>query len=201
MTSAWNQGALWSGGAGADSDQDRWATPLALFADVSALLEVESWGLDAAALACNRKVAAYLGPDHPEPRRRDALTASWSAHSGGRPVWCNPPYSQAGRFAQVARSEAEQHGVVVALLVFARTDTRWWWLHVLARDPKNPTRRLGMCAADILWKPGRVSFLDPLTGEPRKDKHGRPQSAPAPSVLIVYRPGYDGDWPRNGVLP
>lgn len=187
------QAALFSSARAGDEDQDRWATPRDLFDPLHAEF---GFSLDAAALANNRKVVDYLGPDHALIERRDGLVHPWCGV-----VWCNPPYSLAGDFAAVAQEEAHTHGLTCVLLVFARTDTGWWWRHVLGRDLVTRQRLDGVtCAAEIRWRPGRVAFLDPETGRPRLDRNGRPQSAPAPSVAIVYRGRCLADWPANGVL-
>lgn len=188
-----------SGGAtGADSDQDRWATPPEVFGP----LDLEfGYGLDAAARGDNAKVREnWLGPDHPNPARRDGSSAlAWVTHAHGRPVWCNPPYSTAGTFARAAQL-ASIRGVTSTLLVFARTDTTWWWEHVLGRDPQSGRRLPLPCAAEIRWRAGRITFLDPETGAPRLDAKGAPTSAPAPSVLLVYRPNTYAAWPHHGVF-
>jgi hypothetical protein len=49
--------------------------------------------LDAAACGNNTLVPGYLGPDHPDPARRDALEfEDWAGLAGGGVVWLNPPY-------------------------------------------------------------------------------------------------------------
>lgn len=56
----------------------------------------------------------------------DGLTSPWAGT-----VWCNPPYSLADKFM----ARLADHGQGVAL-VFARTETRWWfesvWPHASA---------------------------------------------------------------------
>jgi hypothetical protein len=49
------------------------------------------FGCDVAALYDNRKTYSYLGPDHPNPSRRDCLTVDWPTDA---PNWLNPPYSE-----------------------------------------------------------------------------------------------------------
>jgi hypothetical protein len=49
--------------------------------------------LDAAACEDNTLTLSYLGPDHVEPARRDALVFEhWADLAGGGVVWLNPPY-------------------------------------------------------------------------------------------------------------
>ncbi len=88
----------------------------------------------------------------------DGLAAAWS----GR-VWLNPPYStQAALW--LARMAEHDHGTV---LIFARTDTRWFQESILAR------------ARGLLFLRGRVRFHLP-TGEVGADNGG------APSVLCAF---------------
>jgi hypothetical protein len=85
------------------------------------------------------------------------------------PVWLNPPYSRCREF--VARAaEAARNGSTVVCLVPSRTDTRWWD-HVWDRDSHRP------------WPNVEVRFLK------GRLKFGNSQnSAPFPSVVIVFRP-------------
>lgn len=185
------QAALFASASATDDAEDRWATPDDVFAPLHAEF---GFTLDAAAIASNRRCPLYLGPDHEQIERRDGLVHPWVGTA-----WCNPPYSIAGEFAKAAQRHAANGGTAV-LLVFARTDTAWWWSHVLGRDPSGDRLKGLPCADEIRWRRGRITFLDPATGSARLDKHGRPQSAPAPSVAIVYRPGMRQAWPANGVL-
>lgn len=77
-------------------------------------------------------------------------------------VWCNPPYSNVARWVEKAH-ESALNGATVVCLVPARTDTRWWHEHVAQ-------------AADVRFIRGRLRF-----GDARN-------SAPFPSVLIIFRP-------------
>lgn len=190
MGSPWNQSVLFGSARGGDEEKDRWATPPEIFDPLHAEF---GFGLDVAAATGTATCMEWLGPEHPDPTRHDGLSASWHALSpAGRPAWCNPPYSIAGDFLRVGRLEAQNHGLVSVHLVFARTDTRWWWESVLGRD-RDTQERTGLCAAEIRWRKGRVKFIDPQTGKPRA-------GAPAPSVAIVFRPGFTGEWPTNRVL-
>lgn len=193
------QTVLWSSArTQATGEKDLWRTPPEVFDPLHAEF---GFGLDAAALANSALLPQWLGPDHPDPLRQDALNTDWSQWSEGRPVWDNPPYSIAALFLAMGLWHAEHRDLVSAHLVFARTGTKWWFESVLGRDHKTGERIPGkMCAAEIRWRPSRIRFHDAETGKPKLDKHGRPQSGPAPSVLIVYRPGYTEEWPANGVL-
>ena len=205
-TTAWD--ACWSTTQDEKAPANQWMTP----PDIALPLHREfSFGLDAAASSQGWH-ENYLGPDHVDPSRRDSFVADWEALAGaGRPVFLNPPYGRGiGRWMALAQRWGER--MTVAVLVFARTDTAWWWRHVLGRDPSTGiplgsvqqllpgVAESSLCASEIRWKPGRIAFLDPATGEPRKDSKNRPTSAPAPSVVIIYRPGHTDVWPKNGVF-
>lgn len=90
----------------------------------------------------------------------DGLAAPWA----GR-VWLNPPYGrQTGRWLQRL---ADHDGGGVAL-VFARTDTRDFQAHVLAR------------ADAVLFLAGRVTFH-------HQDGKAARHNGGAPSCLVAYR--------------
>lgn len=91
-------------------------------------------------------------------RPDDGLHALWA----GR-VWLNPPYSQdAVRWLQ--RMAAHGHGTA---LVFARTETSWFW------------ETVWQCATAVLFLAGRVYFHHPSGRRARAN-------AGAPSVLVAY---------------
>lgn len=95
--------------------------------------------------------------------RDGGLTQPWA----GR-VWCNPPYgpNTAKWLAKLAR-----HGDGIAL-VFARTETRWFFEHVWE------------FADGILFVKGRLTFYR-SDGTPSKAGH----NSGGPSVLIAYGGG------------
>jgi len=142
-----------------------WRTPRPLFVQLD---EEFGFSLDAAALSTNALCASWLGPDHPNPHRRDALRGDhWAdiAHEAG-PGWVfvNPPYGAGiGEWSARAAATATAKTGVVALLP-ARTDTTWWHRDVLDRS------------AEIRFIKGRLHFSD--SGLP----------APFASVLVIWRP-------------
>lgn len=179
MGSPWSQAVLFSQGAGNDDSRNHWGTPPEVFDPLH--LEF-GFGLDAAATLATAKVQRYVGPgSHLAP---DAFKADWSALSGGDAVWLNSPYGR-GVHRWMALANRWGQRVTVCVLVFARTDTRWWWDSVFGMD--------GAVAAEVRFKKGRIKFIDPRTGKPG-------DAAPAPSCLVVYRPGYAGQWPKLGEL-
>jgi len=89
-------------------------------------------------------------------------------------VWMNPPYSQVEKWIKKAYDEREKHNITVTVLSYAKTDTKWWHDYVLGKG------------AEIFFLKGRVNFFKdgvPVTNK----KTGRRQSAPYPSVVIIFR--------------
>lgn len=156
--------------------KDDWATP----PEVVAFGERVSgpFDVDAAALRATSKAPRYYGPDHLDPYRRDFLKDCWHMAPGTN-VWANPPYSRAAGGLEVWCATFYSlacMGVQVTALIFARTETVAWHDYVAK-------------AADIYFFKGRLSFIDPATGEGR-------HPAPAPSCMVVWRPGHTGP-PRH----
>lgn len=89
----------------------------------------------------------------------DGLVQSWA----GERVWCNPPYSAVARWVEKACTERER-AVTSILLVPSRTDTRWFQDYAQTAD-------------EVRLLPGRLKFS------------GAKNSAPFPSVLLVFRGG------------
>ena len=146
---------------------DEWSTPRDFF-DV---LDAEfSFDVDVAADSVNRKCGFYwTGFD-------DALSFSWVEWADGLGLafpptcWMNPPYSQCRQFIAKAAEEAA-NGCTVVCLVPSRTDTKWWHSDVWDADKHQP--RPGV---EIRFIKGRLKF-----GEGKN-------SAPFPSVLVIFRP-------------
>lgn len=126
--------------------------------------------LDAAACSVSALVPSYLGPDHPDPARKDALAFDdWAELAGDGVVYLNPPYLPAvllGRFLARAAATGRAGSPVVGL-VPASTGTRWWWEHVVETG------------AAVEFLRGRLAFTGP---------HATPgQCAPWSSALVVWR--------------
>jgi phage N-6-adenine-methyltransferase len=137
---------------------DHHATPQDFFDTLDAEF---NFTLDACASDRNRKASEWFGLDHPDRDRRDGLASPWETYGA---VWCNPPYGRSiGAWMEKCSAEAAAGRTVVAL-VPARTDTRWFHDHVLA------------VGAEVRYVRGRLKF------------GGQANSAPFPSVVIVYRP-------------
>jgi len=113
--------------------------------------------LDAAATRENTKCKDYLSATEV-----DALNTEWTKW-GHKSIWCNPPYGRGlGKWFEQARA-AQRDGATVVLLVPARTDTKWFHEHVYN------------IATEIRFIKGRLKF------------GGQVNSAPFPSMLVIYR--------------
>lgn len=134
------------------SPRNDWYTPEPLRSEVQ-----RRWPLvlDAAATAQSKLAEAYLGLDHHDPDRRDALAyADWhslAVDAGGGVVWLNPPYLPAKLLdAFLVRAVVTAAaGTSVVGLVPASTGTRWWWTHIVD------------AGAHVEFLRGRLSFTGP----------------------------------------
>ena len=130
-----------------------WATPPEVFDP----LDVEfRFGLDVCATIANCKVVPFFDRD------QNGLLQSWSGYGA---VWCNPPYGRAiGAWIKKAWDES-QRGVVVVMLIPARTDTAWWHDYVKR--------------GEIRFIRGRIRF------------EGAKHPAPFPSAVVIFRADAD----------
>ena len=145
-----------------------WETPRWL------LMEVQRWiggsfDLDAASSADNAVTKVFFTKDD------DALSKDWVSEAlkvrreqiyKDPIIWCNPPYGrQIGEWVKKAY-EVSRAGATVALLIPARTDTRYWHDYAFK-------------ASEWLLIKGRLHFKN----------HGEPSisGAPFPSVVLIFR--------------
>lgn len=142
---------------------DDWRTPEEFFVAMDAEF---GFDVDVAATRDNCWKEHYYGPDHPNPNRRDALEGPWA----GPMCWMNPPYSRCREFIAKAAQEARR-GCTTVALVPSRTDTRWWHSDVWDAEKNQP--RPGV---EIRFIKGRLKFGN------------SENSAPFPSVVIIFRP-------------
>jgi site-specific DNA-methyltransferase (adenine-specific) len=122
-------------------------------------LDIEfNFDLDAAASEENAKLSFYYTEED------DALGQPWyNRVEGVCNIWVNPPYGR-GIVEWVRKAYIEsQRGATVVVLLPARTDTAWFHDWVLGR-------------AEIRFLRGRLKFS------------GSENSAPFPSMVVVYRP-------------
>jgi hypothetical protein len=115
---------------------------------------------------CSSIVRPWPTADTHFTREDNGLMKPWAGM-----IWMNPPY---GNQTQRWFRRMVEHGNGIAL-TFARTETKMFFESVW-----------GKASANFFIKK-RLIFLD-TQGNPKLDKHGRPQGAGAPSVLIAYGP-------------
>jgi site-specific DNA-methyltransferase (adenine-specific) len=118
----------------------------------------QTWKTPAATFeALDREFGFTLDPCTVEQTDYDGLLASWE----GERVFVNPPYSQCLGWIRKCYTEAPLAEVIVAL-VPSRTDTAWFHEYALHAD-------------ELRFVRGRLKFDD------------GPNSAPFPSLILVYR--------------
>jgi phage N-6-adenine-methyltransferase len=151
---------------------DEWTTPGDFY---DALDKEFGFNLDAAARKETAKCRSWFGPDHDNPRLRDALAIGcWSGGELRAPTvaFLNPPYSRCAEF--VAKADQQRRDVLpttTVMLIPSRTDTRYWHAHIWDRDKHTP--RPGV---EVRFVKGRLKFGNSTN------------SAPFPSVVIIFRP-------------
>lgn len=152
----WNKDVLFA------SKKQDWGTPPHVFRYFD---EKYHFQLDAAAREDNALCERFIGPEE------DSLSVPWKAQT----VWLNPPYGRGvGEWVEKAYREA-QAGRTVGMLIFARTDTRWWHDYV-------------MKAKLVYLIKGRIKFVD---GEGNASN-----PATAPSCFVVFGRYPPPDGPR-----
>ena len=145
------------------SNSDEWHTPPHFFAELA-----RRWNFTfdpCSSVRFPATCARWCGLDHPNPSRRDGLTADWLTEAQGGHVWCNPPYSDIKGWMAKATDEAAR-GVTSVFLVPARTDTKWF----------HGGLRTGTVRT-VTFVEGRLRFGDGKGG------------APFPSMVVEIGPG------------
>lgn len=109
--------------------RDDWETPNPLFRKISD--RYGPFDHDVAAVRKTAKVPSYLGPDHWNPQRRDALRVRWRGK-----CWCNPPYGPGITSLWVERAwhQARLGNASTVLLVPGRSSTSWYHRFCLRAD-------------------------------------------------------------------
>ena len=143
------------------SKSDEWSTPQATF---DALHDEFDFQIDLAASADNHKLPEFFS------LTCSALDQAW--HRDFRRGWLNPPYSRGlcAKFIDKA-AEERQRGFLTVMLLPARTDTKAFHLNIY--DAEKWQAREGV---EIRLLPGRLKF------------GGCKDSAPFPSMIVVFRP-------------
>lgn len=183
----------------------------------SALAAIFPFDVDLAATADNALVevdggnnVSYLGPDHPDPKFRDAFKVRW--HSLGKVGFLNPSYSltmysdglKAGlkreelqwllieSWAEKAHWESQKDFTTIGVFPYA-PQTEWFRKYVMGHtaDGEDVTWS-GHAALDYWRLPHRVSFLD---------ADGNPQNNSNVNTCVVHwgpNPGFVGPWVPSG---
>ena len=146
--------------------KDDWETPQLFFEELNQEFE---FNFDVCASLENTKCMLYL------TEHDDALSLEWNVEPITR-AFCNPPYSQWQKFVEKAYYETFtlNNSVSVVMLLPARTDTKAF--HKYIYNQPN---------VEIRFLKGRLKFE--LGGKPVLDKKGKPQSAPFPSLVAIFR--------------
>lgn len=131
------------------SKSDEWSTPWEIFNELD---QEFGFDLDPCATAENHKCANYY------TKEDDGIVKNW----GGCRVFCNPPYSQIGKWVEKAYREGTKDGTLVVLLIPARTDTRYFHDFIMHRS-------------EVRFIRGRLKFGD------------QKNSAPFPSMVVIFR--------------
>lgn len=77
-------------------------------------------------------------------------------------MFCNPPYSQIGKWVRKAYEESHNEDTVVVLLIPSRTDTKYFHDYILHRS-------------EIRFVSGRLRF------------GGAKYNAPFPNMVVIFR--------------
>lgn len=137
------------------SDRTDWGTPLETVRAIERLLKVE-FDLDVCATEENAKCVRYISPGE------DSLVTAWN----GKNCFMNPPYGPkvGDWFKKVVKEIVWGKPNLIACLLPARTDTRWWhkWVWL---------------AEEVYLLKGRIRFVGAMAG------------ARFPSALIVFKEG------------
>lgn len=127
--------------------KDFWATPFDIFRGIENYLGLK-FNLDACASPHNTKCKRYITAE------MDCLTCDWGEK--GKNVWINPPYSNPLPFVERAIQQCRENNHTIAMLLPADTSTKWF-------------RRCTVYASRLIFiVDGRISFLNPETGKPKK---------------------------------
>ena len=144
------------------SNRDDWETPQDFFDKLNAQYH---FTLDPCSSNTNAKCPKHY------TEQDNGLEQDW----GGEIVFCNPPYSRKGGqdlWVKKCYEESLKPNTTVVALLPARTDTKRFHQYILNK-------------AEIIWIEGRLVFE--INGKPILDKNGKPQAAPFPSMVCIWR--------------
>lgn len=131
------------------SKSNEWATPIEFYKELDNEFH---FNLDPCSDDTNYKCEKHF------TLADDGLSQNW----GGYRVFCNPPYSDIGKWVEKAFREGHKDNTIVVMLIPARTDTKYFHDYILHRS-------------EIRFVKGRLKF-----GEGKN-------SAPFPSMVVIFR--------------
>lgn len=147
------------------SASDNWETPQWLFDELHREFNFQ---LDVCASEHNKKCVVYFNKED------NGLVQKWHEHA--KTAWMNPPYGrEIGKWVRKAKMESLA-GVTVVCLLPARTDTRWFHDYIWDKEKSMPQDNVS-----VRFLQGRLKF------------GGASNSAPFPSMIIVFRPPNNRD--------
>lgn len=142
--------------------KNKWRTPQYLFDYLDSMYD---FNLDAYASEEDKLCPNFIGESD------NAHTANWSDYTNGDRVvaFCNPPYSQPNikLCLEAARREARKGSTAVVLIP---TQPSQYWNDLVIGQ-----------ADRVLITMGRVSFVDPISGDPISGNAGG-------SAILTYLP-------------
>jgi site-specific DNA-methyltransferase (adenine-specific) len=101
--------------------------------------------------------------------KTDGLSKDWS----GETVFINPPYGrEIGKWVKKCYEESLK-GTICVMLIPSRTDTKWFHTYIYNK-------------AEIRFLKGRLKFINRLLPSWRIDGNFKMQSAPFPSMVVVF---------------
>lgn len=142
------------------SKSAEWQTPVDLFAKLNKEFDFK---LDVAATKDNALCPNFFTEED------DALVQDWTKFGT---AYMNPPYGRGiGKFIKKAWEES-QKGMIVVMLIPARTDTKWWHSY---------------CAkGEIRFIKGRLKFVNVTFPSYRENEKFELSPAPFPSAIVIF---------------
>tara|TARA_R110002020_G_scaffold473393_1_gene702565 strand:+ start:973 stop:1464 length:492 start_codon:yes stop_codon:yes gene_type:complete len=145
------------------SDSSDWETPKDFFERLNRSFR---FTLDPCCTPKTTKCPSFFTKDH------DGLSKSWAGHR----VFMNPPYGRGiKKWIKKAYEEGSKPQTIVACLIPARTDTKYWHEYCMKAD-------------EIYFVKGRLKFGD------------SPNAAPFPSAVVVSRGPPVKNMPRGDLV-
>lgn len=133
---------------------DEWETPRHIFEQAKISFKIHP-SLDTAASEKNTKCERFF------TKEQDGLRHAWKED-----FFCNPPYSNVEDWVRKAYREHQLQKVTGMMLIFSKTDTKWWHECIEGKAEVHPIK-------------GRVKFC--------KDGVPSVNSAPYPSCWVIWR--------------